>query len=267
MPVPAQDLGFRGRPKVVVIFVHGYHVGPTEALQDSSALWRHIRESNEQLRKTLRALPETDSVAFLTFLWRGDFVLFSDSQQAAKDTAPAFVDFLKTVLREAKGTRTVIVTHSLGAEVVLEALGSAAGLGSVVDGLILVQAAVPAYLLSRWTVSFQTGSDFLADVMIKPENREERRGRYAIATRSVRELVYTFSAKDEVLNYLFRFSEVWPAIFSTFVNANRLSQTFSASLPQSKRLTSKSLDNFSMTNSAPETINGFRQRSGARTGV
>ncbi len=198
------DLELNGRskqPKIFVIFVHGYGTPPASALEDSNALWQYIRESNGALRKTLKYLPETDSLAFLAFLWRGDFgrLAFSKSRQAADDTAPSFADFLATVVREAKGARLVILTHSLGAEVVLEALEALRHTNGhpVVDTLILVQGAVPFYSLYNWTVKIGVLNP--SDAVTRPDYIKQCSGKYATAIELASQVIFTVSAKDLVL--------------------------------------------------------------------
>jgi len=199
-PRTPHELALPAKSKVVVIFLHGYNVTAAESLAEGVALWQHIRKSNENLRLKLPALPETDSITFLEFLWRGDFgrLWFSEARQAAEITSRAFADFLRTVLRNARGARTVILTHSLGAEVALEALRAMENSEPVIDNLILVQAAIPAYSVYRWTVSYQQIPIGPREQM-RPEQVDQCTGRYADAIRMARQLVYTVSAEDEVL--------------------------------------------------------------------
>ena len=208
-PAVGRDLELERRSlptRIIVIFVHGYQTPPTLALEDSNALWKHIKESNEELRKVQPEIPETDSLAFFAFLWRGDFGVpnFSRSQQAAKGTASSFVDFLETILLEAKGAKIVVITHSLGAEVVLEALASLPSLNgrTLVDSLILVQGAVPFYSVYRWTVSTD-----MVGVDVETTT-EECSGRYATAIRSTGQLLYTISGSDRVLWVPYLFHEI-----------------------------------------------------------
>jgi pimeloyl-ACP methyl ester carboxylesterase len=207
-PVAGRDLELERRSppaRIIVIFVHGYETPPTLALEDSNALWQHIKKSNEELRKARPEIPETASLTFFAFLWRGNFGVlnFSRSQQAAKATASSFADFLETVLLEAKGAKIVVITHSLGAEVVLEALASLPSLNgrTLVDSLILVQGAVPFYSVYRWTVSTSIVGD---DVEITTECS----GQYATAIRSTAQLLYTISGTDRVLGFVYLFHEL-----------------------------------------------------------
>jgi pimeloyl-ACP methyl ester carboxylesterase len=204
-PAPAapRELGLTSGAKAVVIFVHGYNVSAADALEESGALWRHIQESNEHLRQKFSTLPTTDSIAFLTFLWKGDFgeLHFSTAQHAAENTARAFADFLNVVAQQARGARIVILTHSLGSEVALEALRSMeeASTKPAVDNLILVQGAVPAYTVYRWIVRYQR-LPAGAREELKPEQVVEQcSGKYASAIRMALQFGYTFSEKDEVL--------------------------------------------------------------------
>jgi pimeloyl-ACP methyl ester carboxylesterase len=201
-PRAPHELGLTGSPRVAVIFVHGYEVTPAEALEESKALSQDIREANEHLRQQLPVLPETNALALLAFLWKGDFGegLFSRAQHAAENTGHVFADFLGAVARQAPGARIVVLTHSLGAEVVLEALRGMqeAHERAAVDNLILVQGAVPAHSVYQWTVKYQQIPSGPSEQM-KPEQVDQCTGRYAGAIRMARQFVYTFSANDQVL--------------------------------------------------------------------
>ena len=111
-----------------------------------------------------------------------------------------FADFLGAVARQAPGARIVVLTHSLGAEVVLEALRGMqeAHERAAVDNLILVQGAVPAHSVYQWTVKYQQIPSGPSEQM-KPEQVDQCTGRYAGAIRIARQFVYTFSANDQVL--------------------------------------------------------------------
>jgi pimeloyl-ACP methyl ester carboxylesterase len=207
-PAAGRDLDLERRSppaRIIVIFVHGYETSQTLALEHSNRLWQHIKESNAEFRKARPEIPETDSLALFAFLWKGDFggVNFSRAQHAAKATASSFADFLETVSLEAKGAKIVVITHSLGAEVVLEALKSLPSLngGTLVDSLILVQAAVPFYSVYRWTVSTSmVGYDL--------KTTEECSGQYATAISSTGQLLYTISGSDRVLGFSYLVHEM-----------------------------------------------------------
>jgi pimeloyl-ACP methyl ester carboxylesterase len=202
VPRAPHELGMTGTAKVAVIFVHGYNVTAAEALEESEVLSQDIRESNEHLRQQLSVLPETNAVTLLAFLWKGDFGegLFYRAQHAAENTGHVFADFLGAVARQAPGARIVVLTHSLGAEVVLEALRGMkeADDRPAVDNLILVQGAVPAHSVYQWTVEYQQMPSG-PNKQMRPEQVDQCTGRYAGAIRMARQLIYTFSVNDQVL--------------------------------------------------------------------
>ncbi len=147
-PVAPHDLRLVDDPRIVFIFVHGYNVTAIEALTESMTLSQEIRESNKRLQLLEPRLPNTGALAFVAFLWRGDFgeIHFPTAQHAAENTAACLLISWKTVVRVAPHAKIVVLTHSLGAEVVLEAFRAMreASDRPVVDNLILVQGAVPA---------------------------------------------------------------------------------------------------------------------------
>jgi pimeloyl-ACP methyl ester carboxylesterase len=196
----SQHLGLKADLLIVVIFVHGYNVTASEGLVAGNAVLKHLRKSNEKLRQLWPTLPESRSIAFVNFLWRGDFGLlrFSEAQTSAENTALAFSEVLTEVTREAPSARIVILTHSLGSEVALEALRlRKLAAQSGVDALFLVQPAVPAYSIYRWTVKFQQMPE--PGQQLPREQVDQCNGRYVSAAQLATQLVYTFSAKDKVL--------------------------------------------------------------------
>lgn len=268
-PAPSipHRLRLTGKPSIVIVFVHGYNVTAAEALEQSKVLWKHIRESNEHIRAKGWAVPETNSLEFLAFLWRGNFgeKRFPTAQRSAAITASAFADFLRTVVKEAGGARTLILTHSLGAEVALEALRimRESSATPVADCLILVQGAVPAYSVYRWRVSYQQLPG--AGDKMRPEQVDQCGGRYADAIQMTKHFVYTLSTKDKVLwnqweMAPFELSErfmpltqpcqlpVWPGSGGTVVRVTALGSSFNTKdrgevIPPSKLYQSPSARN------------------------
>jgi pimeloyl-ACP methyl ester carboxylesterase len=101
----------------------------------------------------------------------------------------------------------VILVHSLGAEVVLQALDAYGSTGgSPVDSLILVQGAIPAYFLYTWTRRFQMLPG-PPDFREWPPEITQCRAKYRTAIRSATQLLYTFSANDQVLKWAFEWHE------------------------------------------------------------
>jgi pimeloyl-ACP methyl ester carboxylesterase len=200
---PPHDLGFDPRrpPSVIIVFVHGYDASASEALSDSNVLWRYIRDSNDSGRTTDKALPRTESMAFYAFLWRGDYgkLNFSTSVRAANITASVLSEFLETILNKAKGAKIVIVTHSLGTEVALEALKRTPLQHGVpfVTSLVIIEGAVPFFSIYRWkvTITFLNPSDGKE----RPDIVEQCSGEYADAINSASQVIYTSSANDHAL--------------------------------------------------------------------
>jgi pimeloyl-ACP methyl ester carboxylesterase len=202
---PPHDLGvdLRRPPSVIIIFVHGYNTSASEALADSNVLWRYIQDSNDSRRTTDKALPRTNSMAFYAFLWKGDYgkLNFSTAVRAADNTASVFSEFLEGIMDSVKDAKIVIVTHSLGTEVVLAALKNTPRPHGTpfVSSLVIIQGAVPFYSIYHWKVRIT----FLnpSDGKDRPDIVEQCSGGYADAINSVSQVIYTLSANDHTLGH------------------------------------------------------------------
>lgn len=197
------QFGFQDHPQVIVIYVHGYKTPPLQALKHGNSLWELLMISNDRLRATIKTISPNEALAFFTFLWRGDLgtTRFSAAQKAADVSSKSLADVIVQLSRETTKAKTVIIAHSLGAHVVLEALKKlyeSSNTGVLVDSLVLVQGAVCATSLYKWTVT---------DIIIERKYVEYNCGRYANSIQCAGHLLYTISEKDKTLLKWFKFDE------------------------------------------------------------
>jgi pimeloyl-ACP methyl ester carboxylesterase len=203
-PVPPQ-ITFRKRPEVIVVFVHGYNTPPARALRYGNNVWDSLLAANDRLRAGSPKIPPDDKFAFFTFLWRGDLgqIWFSATQKAAEASSPSLADLMTTLSQEAPSARTVIIAHSLGAQVALEALKSLCetrGEQMLLDSLVLVQPAVIVTSVYKWTVD---------DILSQSDHVQDNSGRYADIIRCAGHFLYTYSEKDDTLLRWFKTDEKW----------------------------------------------------------
>lgn len=197
------QFGFQDHPQVIVIFVHGFNTPPLQALKHGNSLWVLLMKSNDRLRATNKTVLPNDALVFFTFLWRGDFsaTRFSTAQKAADVSSISLADVIVQLSRETTKAKIVIIAHSLGAHVALEALKKVCEFnnnGVLVDSLVLVQGAVLATSLYKWTVT---------DIISEIKYVEYNCGRYANSIQCAGHLLYTISEKDKTLLKWFKFDE------------------------------------------------------------
>jgi Alpha/beta hydrolase of unknown function (DUF900) len=140
-----------------VVFVHGYNATFAQSIAQGSYLSRLVRQWTAQKAPGL-------AVDFHTFSWRADFGPdgFLTAELAAKAQSASLADFLRTIARPHAGQpapKLIVITHSLGARLLLEALakgGKEPG-APVPAGLLLVQPAVARTAVSRGTYETITG--------------------------------------------------------------------------------------------------------------
>jgi pimeloyl-ACP methyl ester carboxylesterase len=186
-------------PRVIVVFVHGYNTDPDTAVAYARNLMNLIGDANQALETGGVASFPNSSVAGVAFLWRGDLseARFIAARSAAETTVPAFEDFIRSLRSDYPSARIVIVAHSLGGYLTLEAMtrfDESAHTGVFADSLTLLQAAAPAYSLHEWNMSYYVGTD-----LDKAVQQTRCIGRYVEHHRAVRQLIYTTSERDEAL--------------------------------------------------------------------
>lgn len=195
----------QAHPQVNVIFVHGYNTQPSRDLRYANSLWELLMTSNDRLRSTIKAVPPNESLAFFVFLWRGDLGArrFSLAQKAADISSKSLADFIVKLSAEFPSAKTVVIAHSLGAHVALEALKELCESKKntvIVDSVVLVEGAVLAISLYKWTVT---------DILSQRGYVEHNSGRYANDIRCAGHLLYTISEKDTTLLSWFQRDETW----------------------------------------------------------
>lgn len=99
--------------KRLVLFLHGYNVKRREALQDAQSFFQKFQTSLVGSGESL------DQYVFATFTWPGDvgIVSFNLAQEFAQLSGVALFHFLQEVA--ASATEITLISHSLGAHVVL----------------------------------------------------------------------------------------------------------------------------------------------------
>jgi predicted alpha/beta hydrolase family esterase len=171
-----------------VVFLHGDNTTFAESIARGNYLSRLVRQWTPP--------PGPNSALdFHTFSWRADFGAerFHTAELAATAQAEGLADFLKSLNRPAAAApRVVVITHSLGARLLLAALakhGADAGFPKLA-GVIMVQAAVPRTAVSRGT--FET---FRNDTV----NSQRYDGEFYPALSRAGPVLATCSAADTVL--------------------------------------------------------------------
>lgn len=208
------EKGTSGRD--VIIYVHGYHTEFARLL----ILSRHIHSSIKDLERYETQRPEP---LYVHFAWPGDFSLvrFSSAQNAASGSA----QFLHALLDQLASTpgieRTIVIAHSLGAHVTMEALYVAYAAGTrdpIMDALVLVQGAIPAVSIRSWRSEIETRFPSLEvyslvyDDIEWPEpittTYESGFGRYYFSSRLAKQLIVTTARWDESLRTWFAVDEL-----------------------------------------------------------
>lgn len=142
-----------------VVFVHGYNTLFAESIVRGNYLARLVRQWQAQQSPGA-------ALDFHTFSWRADFGPdnFHTAELAAVVQSGSLVDFLKSLGRTAAGApapRIVVIAHSLGARLVLEALarhGADADFPELA-AVLLVQPAVARTSVSRGTYEILQGDN------------------------------------------------------------------------------------------------------------
>ena len=140
--------------QAVLIFVHGFNNDLVQAvgLGDGLLSNLHCAASRDTSEDPLR------KVNFFTFCWRGDFYPdFRMAEDAADRLAPCFANFLSELhqqsLSSAHPVQAVLITHSLGARIALQALRSLSTNKTTpwIDCLLMIQPAISLGLVTKGT--------------------------------------------------------------------------------------------------------------------
>lgn len=179
----------------VVIFVHGYNTSASEAVESGSEFRNYVMAADRRLQVAASPADPQMPIPFYLFLWSGDFGewYFGTAQAAADHSAKSLADFISYLWRDVDRRRIVLIAHSLGSRVALEALShlSQGRDGQVLVGsLVLVQGAVEATTIRKWTAK---------DLLSGTAPIESCGGPYADTIRHAGQLLYTFSKDDTVL--------------------------------------------------------------------
>jgi Alpha/beta hydrolase of unknown function (DUF900) len=130
-PSASELFGNEESGSVAVVFVHGYNTSLSEAVEDGNKLWFYLRSAaNEEARSRMPAASRLEKATFFTFCWHGDFgtLNYPLSVGVAEVSGSSLASFLKEMhsqaLRRHQSPRLIVITHSLGASVALEAFKS-----------------------------------------------------------------------------------------------------------------------------------------------
>lgn len=177
-----------------VVYVHGFDVGFTQSIAEGNYLARLLRQW------TAQKLPERP-LEFHTFSWRADFGPAEHLRaiKSATAQAGALADFLRQVARTEPGVPAppvVVLTHGLGAQLVLEALLRREPETEVppLEALLLVQPAVRRIDLSKGTYEVP-GREAISIVAYT--------GRYFGALDRVKTVLATCSSADTAVTEFF----------------------------------------------------------------
>ncbi len=177
-----------------VVYVHGFEVGLTQSIAEGNHLARLLRQWTAQQQPGR-------SVEFHTFSWRADFGPAEHLRaiRSATAQAGALADFLRHIARPEPGDpapHVVVLTHGLGAQLVLEALlrREPETEVPVLEALLLVQPAVRRIDLSKGTYEVQ-GGEAISIVGYT--------GRYFGALARVRTVLATCSSADPAVAEFF----------------------------------------------------------------
>lgn len=197
------------RASVIIIFVHGFDTSLSDAIAKGNAILEALRTSGRTSGK--RDLSEQE-LKFFTFCWRGDLgptkelpIAFAAAEVAAQNSALSLSSFIKKLQILYPSAKMILMSHSLGARVALEALQNLykERQSAWIDCLLMVQPAV------RWCEVYE--GDFLTpeDPSLptlggKARVVEPFTGQYSICINAAYEVVVTQSSRDWVLSRHFR---------------------------------------------------------------
>ncbi|MGB5328803.1 MAG: alpha/beta hydrolase, partial [Gammaproteobacteria bacterium] len=177
------------RTQLVVIFVHGYNTSSARAVEIGERLRGFVCEGEAQGCPNAR---------LYSFLWRGDLNPgeFRAAQNAATNSAYPLADFVRRLHDRRPELPILVISHSLGARVVLEGLGllRQSEASQWVDAVVLIQPAVHVGSVSKW-MEPRFGYGFLG--------RSQNEGRYWEVLKSAGRVIATVSAGDRTLQLLF----------------------------------------------------------------
>jgi pimeloyl-ACP methyl ester carboxylesterase len=195
---PARDL---------VVYVHGFRTNFAEATC-----------AGENLRADLAGLPEYDASGgpdVFVFGWPSEFSLIFF--QWARENADRAGHYLGGVLQQLKNRRVFLVSHSLGAEVIMTAAGDLPEPASTppLAGMLLVEGAITALSIRSWqsTLTETSPHTDLENAMHgKPPSKafvetQGGKGRFIEAAARAAHLAVTTAGGDGVLASPFKLNE------------------------------------------------------------
>jgi hypothetical protein len=190
------------RATVLIIFVHGFNTSLNGAIAKGNAILKALRTSG---RTSVQGLK------FFTFCWRSDFELTKElpielgsAECSAENEAPSLASFIKRLHCLYPSAKIILLTHSLGARVALEALHNLwkERKSAWIDCLLMVQPAVEWSELYEGYFSAPNRPPLSVGVGLEPWV-EHRTGRYSVCINAAQEVVVTQSPLDSVLSQYF----------------------------------------------------------------
>ena len=185
----------------LVVYVHGFRTSFPEA-----------RCAGENLQADLAWLPsyaDSGGPDIFVFGWPGEFILFGSAQANAVRAG----HYLGNALERLKNRRVILVSHSLGAEVVMTAAGDLPEPSPTppLAGILLVEGAIPALSIRNWRSTLTETHPFIdyenaahgkppSEAFVETKSGE---GRFVAAAARAAHLVVTAAAGDAVLSGLF----------------------------------------------------------------
>jgi pimeloyl-ACP methyl ester carboxylesterase len=191
----------------LVVFAHGFKTNFAEATC-----------AGENLRADLAGLPEyaaSGGPDVFVFGWPGEFSLIFF--QLARENADRAGHYLGGVLQNLKNRRVFLVSHSLGAEVLMTAAGDLPEPAPTppLAGMLLVEGAIPALSIRSWRSTLTETyprTDLENAMQGKPPHKafvetQGGKGRFIEAAARAAHLAVTTAGGDGVLASPFKLNE------------------------------------------------------------
>lgn len=196
------DFATHGQPRLVnvapadftgkhlIVFLHGYNVTDTEALDSAFGFFGRLQDS------LVREGANPSHYTFLLFTWPGDtgVVYFNSAQKFAHHSGVALYELLRSLQNTSKPASISIAAHSLGAHVALRA-------ASVLGGR-----RVDAKANFRIDRALLMGAAVEDDVFERVDG-ETREYHFPESAFGIEKLHITISRGDEILASAFRINE------------------------------------------------------------
>lgn len=209
-------------PADVLVYVHGFRTGSIDTLRQAEDIASSVAYVDHYVNARRHPI-------FIHFKWRNRFtwqerllpdVRFGSAQESASGSALLLTRLLESIRGSQGVGHLVVLAHSLGGQVVMDSLALAGREKrevKLVDGLALIQAAIPAVSIRCWTSRGITRFP-AAEVysLIDKEGRSAEPvefdyssgcGTYSYAAAMADKLIYTTAEYDSTLSLWYELDE------------------------------------------------------------